>query len=74
MLVTVLLEDRILNLLEFIVFRTEGFQGIYGIKKKLNNAILLKFAITNNFRTNKKSHKGKCFVGNFNTQKGNHGN
>jgi hypothetical protein len=38
----------------------------------LNNAILLKFAVTNNFRSKKKSQEGKCFVGNFNTKKSKH--
>jgi hypothetical protein len=38
----------------------------------LNNAILLKFAVTNNFRSKKKSQEGKSFVGNFNTKKSKH--
>jgi hypothetical protein len=38
----------------------------------LNDAILLEFAVTNNFRSNKKSQEGKSFVGNFKTKKSKH--
>jgi hypothetical protein len=72
MLVTVSLEDGILNLLEFIVFRTERFKGINSIQKKLNNAVLLEFAGSNNFRANKQYKEGKSFVGNFKTKNGKH--
>jgi hypothetical protein len=72
MLVTVSLEDGILNLLEFIVFRTERFKGINSIQKKLNNAILLEFAGPDNFGTKKQGKKGEGFVRNFKSKKGKH--
>jgi len=67
-----LLKKGILNLRDLVVFSTEGLQGIDSIQKKLNNAILFKFAGTNNFRTQKQSEKGKSFVGNFKTKKSKH--
>jgi hypothetical protein len=38
----------------------------------LNNAIRFEFAVTNNFRSKKKSQEGKRFVGNFKTKKSKH--
>jgi hypothetical protein len=58
--------------LDLIILRPEGLEGIDSIKKKLNNAILLKFAGSNNFGTKKQSKKGKSFVGNFKSEKGKH--
>jgi hypothetical protein len=68
MLVTSSLEDGIFDLLNLVVFRTEGFQGIDSIEEKLNDAVLLKFAVANNFRSNKQGKEGKSFVGNFKTE------
>jgi hypothetical protein len=33
------LEDGILNLLDFIVFRTEGLQGFNSVNEELNNTV-----------------------------------
>ena len=67
-----LLKKGILNLRDLVVFSTEGLQGIDSIQKKLNNAILFKFAGTNNFGTKKEGEKGKSFVGNLKTKKSKH--
>jgi len=55
-----------------IVFLTEGLEGIYSIKEKLNDGVLLKFAGSDNFGTNKEGKKGECFVRNFKSEKGKH--
>ena len=67
-----LLKKGILNLRDLVVFSTKGLQGVNSVEQQLNNAILLKFAGTNNFRTQKQSEKGKSFVGNFKTKKSKH--
>ena len=72
MLVTVSLEDGIFDLLDLVVFRTEGLQGVNSIQDELNNAIGLEFAGSNNFGTNKQSKEGKSFVGNFKTKNSKH--
>lgn len=72
MLVTTSLQNRIFDLLDFVIFRTEGLKGFNSIKNELNNAIRFKFAVTNNFRSQKKSQEGKSFVGNFKTKKSKH--
>ena len=58
--------------MDTFVFITKGLKGINSIHKQLSKAILLEFAVTNNFRSNKQSHKGKSFVGNFKTKKSKH--
>ena len=58
--------------MDAFIFITEGLKGINSIHKQLSKAILLKFAVANNFRSNKQSHKGKSFVGNFKTKKSKH--
>jgi hypothetical protein len=71
-LVTVSLEDRIFNLLDLVVFRTERLQRVDSVKDELNDAILLKFASPDNLRTNKENKEGKSFVGNFKTKNSKH--
>jgi hypothetical protein len=71
-LVTVSFEDRIFNLLDLVVFRTERLQGVDSVKDELNDAVLLKLAVPDNLRTNKENEKGKSFVGNFKTKKSKH--
>jgi hypothetical protein len=58
--------------LEPFVLSAEGLEGINSIKDELNDAILLKFAGTDNFGTNKQSKKGEGFVRNFKSEKGKH--
>ena len=58
--------------MDAFVFSTKGLKGINSIHKQLSNAILLEFAVTDNFRSNKQSHKGKSFVGNFKAKNGKH--
>ena len=58
--------------MDAFIFITEGLKGINSIHKQLNKAILLESAVTDNFRSNKQSHKGKRFVGNFKTKHGKH--
>jgi hypothetical protein len=55
-----------------IVFLTEGLERVNSIQKKLNNAILLEFAGSDNFGTKKKNKKGEGFVRNFKSEKGKH--
>jgi hypothetical protein len=64
--------QRIFDVLNFIILRPKGLKGINSIHKQLSNAILLEFAVSNNFRSNKQSKKGKSFVGNFKTKNGKH--
>jgi hypothetical protein len=64
--------EEILSLFKGVVFLTEGLKGINSIQKKLNDAILLEFAGSNNFRTNKEGKKGEGFVRNFKSEKGKH--
>jgi hypothetical protein len=71
-LVTGSLEDRIFNLLDLVVFRTERLQGVDSVKDELNNAILLKLTRSDNLGTNKENEKGESFVGNFKTKKSKH--
>lgn len=72
MLVTVSLEDGIFDLLDLVVFRTEGLQRVNSIQDELNNAVGLKFAGSNNFGANKQGKEGKSFVGNFKTKNSKH--
>ena len=58
--------------MDTFVFITEGFNGINSIHKQLSKAILLEFAVTDNFRSNKQSKEGKSFVGNFKAKNGEH--
>ena len=60
--------------MEALVLSTERLQGINGIKDELNDAVLLKFAGSDNFGTNKESKKGEGFVRNFKTKNGKHDN
>ena len=71
-IVTGLLKEGVLNLIKLIVFLTEGLERVNSIQKKLNDAILLEFAGTDNFGTNKKGKKGEGFVRNFKSEKGKH--
>ena len=71
-LVTVSLEDRIFNLLDLVVFRTERLEGVDSVKDELNDAVGFEAAVPNNFRTNKENEKGKSFVGNFKTKNSKH--
>jgi hypothetical protein len=64
--------EEFLGLLEALVLSTEGLEGIYSIKDELNNTVLLKFAGTDNFGTNKQSKKGEGFVRNFKSEKSKH--
>jgi hypothetical protein len=64
--------EEFLSLLEALVLSTEGLEGINSIQNELNDAILLKFAGTDNFGTNKQGKKGECFVRNFKSEKGKH--
>jgi len=66
--------EEFLSLLEALVLSTERLQGINGIKDELNDAVLLKFAGSDNFGTNKESKKGEGFVRNFKTKNGKHDN
>ena len=54
------------------VFLTEGLERVNSIQKKLNDAVFLKFASTDNFRDNKEGKKGEGFVRNFKSEKGKH--
>jgi hypothetical protein len=54
------------------VFLTKGLERVYSIEEKLNDAILFKFAGSDNFRTNKEGKKGEGFVRNFKSEKGKH--
>ena len=58
--------------MEPFILSAEGLEGINGIKDELNDAILLKFAGTDNFGTNKKGKKGEGFVRNFKSEKSKH--
>ena len=58
--------------MEALVFSAEGLEGINSIQNELNDAILLKFAGTDNFGTNKESKKGEGFVRNFKSEKSKH--
>jgi hypothetical protein len=73
-IVTGLLKEGVLNLINLIVFLTEGLEGINSIQKKLNDAILLEFASSNGFRPEEQSKKGEGFVRNFDSEKGKHDN
>jgi hypothetical protein len=64
--------EQFLCLLEALILSTKGLQGINSIKDELNDAILLKFAGTDNFGTNKQGKKGEGFVRNFKSEKGKH--
>ena len=64
--------EEIFSLLEGIIFLTEGLEGINSIQKNLNDAILLEFAGSNGFRTNKEGKKGEGFVRNFKSEKSKH--
>jgi hypothetical protein len=64
--------EEFLSLCETLVLSTEGLEGINSIQNELNDAVLLKFAGTDNFGTNKKSKKGEGFVRNFKSEKGKH--
>ncbi len=72
MLVTVSLEDRIFDLLDLIVFRTEGLQRVNSVEDQLNDAIRLQLARSDDFRSQKESKEGKRFVGNFKTKNSKH--
>ena len=54
------------------VFSTEGFERVNSIQKKLNDAILLEFAGSDDFRTQKESKKGEGFVRNFKSEESKH--
>ncbi len=71
-LVTGSLEDRIFNLLDLVVFRTERLQRVDGVNDKLNDAVGFEAAVPNNLGTNKENEKGESFVGNFKTKKSKH--
>ena len=58
--------------MEPFILSAEGLEGINSIQNELNNAILLKFAGTDNFGANKKGKKGEGFVRNFKSEKGKH--
>ena len=64
--------EEFLSLLEALVLSTERLQGINGIKDELNDAVLLKFAGSDNFGTNKESKKGEGFVRNFKSEESKH--
>jgi hypothetical protein len=64
--------EEFLCLLEALILSAEGLEGINSIQKKLNDAILFKFAGTDNFGTNKESKKGEGFVRNFKSEKSKH--
>ena len=64
--------EEIFSLFEGIVFLTERLKGINSIQKNLNDAILLKFAGSNGFRTEEQGKKGEGFVRNFKSEKGKH--
>jgi hypothetical protein len=64
--------EEFLSLCKALILSAEGFEGINGLKDELNDAILLKFAGTDNFGTNKKGKKGEGFVRNFKSEKGKH--
>ena len=67
-----LLKDRVLDLLDLVILRPEGLEGIDSVEEKLDNTILFKFAGSDDLRTQKESKKGKSFVGNFKTKKSKH--
>jgi hypothetical protein len=71
-IVTGLLKEGVLNLINLIVFLTEGLKRVNSVQKNLNNAILFKFAGSNGFRTKEQNKKGEGFVRNFNSEKGKH--
>jgi hypothetical protein len=64
--------EEFLSLLEALILSTEGLEGINGIQNELNNTVLLEFAGTDNFGTNKKGKKGEGFVRNFKSEKSKH--
>jgi hypothetical protein len=64
--------EEILSLFKGVIFLTEGLEGINSIQKNLNDAILLKFAGSNDFRAEEQGKKGEGFVRNFKSEKGKH--
>jgi hypothetical protein len=64
--------EEFLSLCKTFILSAEGLQGINGIEDELNDAILLEFAGTDNFGTNKQGKKGEGFVGNFKSEKSKH--